>query len=91
MSVATRFQAGNRFGARGRPKGARSRLSERFLSQIADDFEIYGAAVIREVREERPVDYLRLVASLIPKELSLPGDDGEVIVSRIERVIVDHQ
>jgi len=53
----------------GRPKGSRNRLSEDFIRAFADDFEVYGAAVIEEVRRERPSDYenLRVAASQGPR------------------------
>ena len=55
----------------GRPKGSRNRLSEDFIRAFADDFEVYGAAVIEEVRRERPSDYLKICASLLPKDLEV--------------------
>ena len=55
----------------GRPKGSRNRLSEDFIRAFADDFEVYGAAVIEEVRRERPSDYLKICASLLPNDLEV--------------------
>jgi hypothetical protein len=55
----------------GRPKGSRNRLSEDFIRAFAEDFEVHGAAVIEEVRRERPSDYLKIAASLLPKDFEL--------------------
>jgi hypothetical protein len=55
----------------GRPKGSRNKLSEDFLRAFAQDFERHGAAVIEKVREERPQDYLKVAASLLPKQMEL--------------------
>lgn len=61
-------QSGN---PKGRPKGARSRLSEDFLKAVQQDFEKHGVATVEKVRERRPHEYLRIVASIVPKELNV--------------------
>jgi hypothetical protein len=38
---------------------------------LADSFETYGAATIERVRIEDPSAYLRIVASVVPKEIEL--------------------
>ena len=53
----------------GRPKGARNKLSENFLSALADDFDTHGRDIIAKVRETRPHEYLRVVAATLPKRL----------------------
>lgn len=61
----------------GRPKGSRNRLGEDFLKAMADDFEVHGAAAIQNVRETRPQDYLKVVASILPKIISVKSDELE--------------
>ena len=63
-------------GGPGRPKGSRSKLSETFLKLLAADFESEGMEVLRRVRVEDPSTYVRVIASLVPKELGLTGADG---------------
>jgi hypothetical protein len=53
----------------GRKKGSRDRLSSAFLYELANDFEQNGAGVIKIARIEKPVEYLRIIASVLPKEL----------------------
>jgi hypothetical protein len=65
--LAHRFQPGNP----GRPRGSRNKLGEAFIAALAEDFEKHGAAVIERVRQERPADYIKVVASLLPKDLNL--------------------
>lgn len=36
---------------------------------MLSDFKEHGVAAIQEVRESRPQDYLKVVASILPKEL----------------------
>lgn len=88
MAHEGQFKLGHA-GGPGRPKGARSRLGEAFISALLADFEAHGIGAIRRACEEKPADYLRVIASLMPKELT--GEDGGAIVTRIERVIIDPQ
>jgi len=62
------FKRGNTFG-KGRPKGSRNRLSERFLAALCEDFEKKG-------RENYPQVYLRVLASFIPKEWHIKNADA---------------
>gem|GEM_PF-710412 len=61
----------------GRPKGSRNRLGEEFLRAMADDFEEHGAEAITQVRLERPQDYLKVIASILPKIISVKTDELE--------------
>lgn len=73
---AGKFKPGAKAGP-GRPKGARNRLGEAFLSALADDFETHGIAAIQEVRENKPSDYLKVCASILPKEFNVRVDPLE--------------
>jgi hypothetical protein len=65
------WQPGQSGNPAGRPKGSRNKLSEEFLRAFAQDFEQHGATVIETVRQERPQDYLRVAASLMPKQMEI--------------------
>jgi hypothetical protein len=67
-SPSTRFGAGQK---QGRPRESRDRLSRAFLYELAADFEANGKVAIVTVRETDPAAYLRVVASLQPKELEI--------------------
>jgi hypothetical protein len=43
-------------------------IYEAFLGDVLADWRLNGSAAIASVRAERPHDYLKLVASLFPKE-----------------------
>ncbi len=64
-----RFLTGNIGG--GRPKGSRNKLGEAFLEDMLADWEANGPAAIREVRETKPDAYLKVVASILPKDLNV--------------------
>jgi hypothetical protein len=60
----------------GRPKGARSKLSESFLETLLKDFqkasaedETVGAKAIAAMRAEKPNEYARMIASILAKEV----------------------
>lgn len=55
----------------GRPKGARNKISEKFLEALANHFEVHGEEAIDKVCQERPHDYLKIVASVLPKRVEL--------------------
>ncbi|HEX7720469.1 MAG TPA: hypothetical protein VF389_11735 [Woeseiaceae bacterium] len=64
-----RFLTGNNGG--GRPKGSRNKLGEDFLKALSEDFAEHGAEAISECRESKPKDYVKIIASLLPKEATL--------------------
>lgn len=65
-----RFVTGNK-GGPGRPKGARNILGEAFLTALQVDFAEHGVAAIQAVRADKPDQYLKVIASLMPKELNV--------------------
>jgi len=62
------FKPGQSGNPRGRPKGSRHKLSERFLAELCEDWEANGMDALRRAREEDPVAYIGIVAALLPKQ-----------------------
>jgi Family of unknown function (DUF5681) len=55
----------------GRPKGSRNRLSEDFVAALYDDFRDHGSAAIAACRAEKPDVYVRVIAGLLPKDMTI--------------------
>jgi hypothetical protein len=65
------FEPGNNANPNGRPKGSRNKLSEAFTAALHADFVEHGATAITKVRDEDPAAYLRVIASVVPKQLEI--------------------
>lgn len=68
-----RFITGNIGG--GRRRGAKNKLSELLLALVVDDFAEHGARTIATLRQEDPATYLRLVSSLVPRQLIVKREE----------------
>jgi len=64
-----KFAPGNKLG--GRPKGSRNKLGEAFIAALHDDFQQHGVDAIATVRRDKPHEYLKVCASLLPKEFTV--------------------
>ena len=82
--VEHQFKPGNP----GRPKGARNKLGEQFIEALQQDFEEHGIAAIQVVRAEKPDQYLKVIASLMPKDINLNVNqfDGMTDDELVERI-----
>lgn len=74
MSNLRPFSKGMSGNPAGRPRGSRNKLGESFIAALADDFEANGADTIEKVRTEFPHVYIKVVASLMPKEMKVSGN-----------------
>jgi uncharacterized protein DUF5681 len=66
-----KFKPGQSGNPAGRPKGSRNALGEAFIEAMHADFEAHGVAAIVQVREEKPDQYLKVIASILPKDLNV--------------------
>jgi hypothetical protein len=72
-------------------KGARNRLSHTFLEALQKDFAEHGEEAIKICRIERPAEYCKMVAGLLPRELDISHNtlteiDDEQLTGFIEYI-----
>jgi hypothetical protein len=61
-------------GNPGKPAGARNRLQASFVDAMQKEFDAHGADIIKIVRTEKPTEFLKILAGILPKEMLLTGD-----------------
>lgn len=67
----SRFRKGESGNPAGRPRGSRNKLSEAFCGELLKVWEEGGSEALRRVAKEDPATFLRVVASLVPKEVDV--------------------
>src|SRR6516165_4273692 len=55
----------------GRMKGSRNKLGADFLYALQREFKQHGEEAIRIVRVKKPVEILKVIASVLPKDLDI--------------------
>ena len=72
----------------GRPKGARNKLGEQFLIDLQNVWSSRGIETIHAVIDTKPAEFLKVVASILPKVLTVSLDNAsdEDIQARIDRL-----
>jgi Family of unknown function (DUF5681) len=71
LGKAHQFKAGVSPNPGGKPKGSRNSLQGKFFKELAEDFEKHGKQAIIDTRTNSPAQYLKVVASLMPKEFEI--------------------
>ncbi len=72
----------------GRPKGTRNKLQTDFFKALADDFAANGKVAIESVRKDDPSTYIKVVASLMPKELEITQPLQELTDEQLDAAFV---
>ena len=71
------FPPGTSGNPGGRATGTRLRLNAAFLKALAEDFQVHGVDAIEKAREVDPMGYVKVMATLLPKQVeqTQPLDD----------------
>lgn len=83
----TRFSTGQSGNPGGKPAGARNKIQGVFLSALADDFEQHGNQAIQQMREKDPSGYIRVVASLMPKDVEISRSLNDISDEQLDAAI----
>jgi hypothetical protein len=98
MTRGRPFRKGQSGNPAGRPAGSRNALNEQFIAELAADFDAHSAEAIARCRVEDPAAYVRIIAGLLPKEVSIEGpldgkslDDLHRAIAVIDEIIAEHR
>jgi hypothetical protein len=74
-------------GHSGRPPGMRNKLQGDFLRDLAEAWELGGKAALAIMVKEEPSNFVRVVASLMPKEFILESVTSDLDDEQIDELI----
>ena len=88
-SSDTQFKKGNKKG-KGRPKGARNKLTQAYIKLLRDVFDDKGQRALDSIVETRPEVFLKLVSQLVPKDFDVKHS-GDVTIQIVDYADIDKQ
>ena len=68
---STLFQPGQSGNPKGRKPGSKQKLADSFVDDMYSAWKVRGRAAIETVIDERPHEFIKAVASLMPKEINI--------------------
>ena len=69
--ASTKWQPGVSPNPSGRPKGSRNKLGEAVVNDLSEAWQAPGKDVTARVVAERPHEFIKSVASILPKEIEV--------------------
>ena len=67
----TSWKPGQSGNPAGRPKGTKDAINKAFLDDVTEDWRDHGKEALELARKEKPAEYVRMVAGLLPKDQNL--------------------
>jgi hypothetical protein len=81
------FKPGQSGNPTGRPKGSRNKLTEDFLADAYEQWQLHGSTALEAMATTEPAKFCQMIANLLPKEAIL--QDERVQINEIKLVIID--
>ena len=69
------FEKGNNANPTGRPKGSRNKLGEDFIKDLLVHWTENGTQALTDCLKHSPSQYVKVVASLLPKQIDMKLDN----------------
>lgn len=81
------FKSGESGNVGGKPRETRNKLSNAFVQALLTSFNEKGVAVIERVIKEEPATYLKVIASVLPKEIDITKSISDISDEQLADVI----
>lgn len=91
IGSATEPKEGRNTGnaGKGRPRGAQNKMTKELKGMILEALDNAGGIdYLARQAEEKPAAFLALVGKVLPMTVQGPGENGEFVITAIERRIV---
>jgi Family of unknown function (DUF5681) len=75
--LAPPWRSGQSGNPAGRRKGSRNQLGEDFLRDLYNAWTEHGPAALKAAAQEKPAEFCKMVASLLPKKINLKNELSE--------------
>ena len=75
-------------GGPGRHTGSKNKLGEKFIADLYQDWQEHGFDVLERARNEKPADYLKVIAMVLPKDIkvTLETMSDEELAKKIDQL-----